>query len=154
LSCDNIQAAYDQFLEAVKLHTQMRIPVKFVRVGKRDPVYVNPCVKVPFAKRTKFRQHGNNAAADKLARAINNTRSRLRKLANASVKWSALKLNRVAQDSNNRVHHLLADVDSVNKYFASISFHHAYNQQLFVPNSPMSLPPFSRFPLMKSKLCF
>jgi hypothetical protein len=43
--------------------------------------------------------------------------------------WSALKFNSAAcEDGNNRVRHLLADVDSVNKYFASVSFNHAYNE--------------------------
>jgi hypothetical protein len=37
LSCDDIQGAYDQLSEVVKLHMQMCIPVKVVRVGKRDP---------------------------------------------------------------------------------------------------------------------
>jgi hypothetical protein len=46
LSCDDIQGAYDQCLEVVKLHMQMCIPVKVVRVGKRDPDYCNPFVEV------------------------------------------------------------------------------------------------------------
>jgi hypothetical protein len=35
----------------------------------------------------------------------------------------------ISDDRNNRVRHLLADVDCVNKWFASISFDHAYNEQ-------------------------
>jgi hypothetical protein len=85
--------------------------------------YINPFVKVLIAKRNKFRHRGIIAAAEKLTCAISNIianiiRSLLRKLANTPVKemWS-----------NNSVRHPLADVVSVNKYFASISF--AYNER-------------------------
>jgi hypothetical protein len=91
LSWDDTQGANDQFFEVVKLYVQICIPIKVVRVGKRDPDHFIPFFKVLLAKRNKFRRQGNIAAADKLACAINNIianniRNRLRKLANAPVK--------------------------------------------------------------------
>jgi hypothetical protein len=72
LSYDDTQGAYSQFLEVVKLHMRMCIPVKVVRSGKRDPEYINPFVNVLLAKRNKFRWQGNITVVDKLVHAIKN----------------------------------------------------------------------------------
>ena len=100
LNCADIQCAYDLFLETVKFFIQICIPAKLVRLGKRDPDYISPLVKVLLNKRNKFRRQGNRTDADKLASVIdkliaNNVRNRLRKLVLAPVNemWKALKLN-------------------------------------------------------------
>jgi hypothetical protein len=86
-----------------------------VRLGKRDPDYNSPLVKVLLNKRNKFRRQGNRTDADKLASVIdkliaNNMRNRLRILALAPVNelWKALRLNSSTQGSNNRTRCLLA----------------------------------------------
>jgi hypothetical protein len=83
LNCADIQCAYDLFLETVKFFIQTCIPAKLVRLGKRDPDYISPLVKVLLNKRNKFRRQGNRADSDKLASVIdkliaNNMRNRLR----------------------------------------------------------------------------
>ena len=136
LSCDNIQTVYDQFLQTVKWYIELCIPVTTVRIGRRDPDYISPVVKVLLNKRNKLRRSGRSAAADQLALRINdiiagNVRSRLRKLADAPVSemWKALRLHGYRDDSSSsRTRNLLLDLENVNKYFADISFNPQYKE--------------------------
>jgi hypothetical protein len=67
VNCVDIQCAYDLFLETVKFFIQTCIPAKLLRLGKRDPDYISPLVKVLLNKRNKFRRQGNRTDTDKLA---------------------------------------------------------------------------------------
>lgn len=76
-------------------------------------------------------------------------RNRLRKLVLAPVNemWKALKLNSSTRGNNDRTRRLLADPESVNQYFADISFDPAYNDQRISALRPTTLVGASLQPL-------
>jgi hypothetical protein len=129
LSCEELQSAYDEFLTTVKYYIQICIPVKTVCLGKRDPEFVTPFIKVLLNKRNKLRRQGDFAAANNLARRINfiiadTLCGRLSRLVHAPVKdmWNAINFKSAAREYNGRTRHLLSDVERVNEFFARLSF--------------------------------
>jgi hypothetical protein len=62
----------------------------------------------------------------------------LRKVANAPIKdmWIALKFNNSKRDCGSRIRHLQAGIDSVNKYFANVSFDQAHNEMAVEAQRP------------------
>ena len=105
-----------------------------MRLGRRDPDYITPLVKVLLNKRNSFRRQGNSASADKLASVFDtliasNIHSRLSKLALAPVNemWKVLQLKSSGRIFDDRICHLLANPDDVNRHFAGISFDPTYD---------------------------
>ena len=66
LCCDDVQILYDQFIAVQKFFIQSCIPVKSVRLGKRNPDYITPFVQLLLNKRNKLRRRGCYNAANKL----------------------------------------------------------------------------------------
>jgi Reverse transcriptase (RNA-dependent DNA polymerase) len=132
-----MQLVYDQFFIIVKHFVDACIPVKTVRLGRRNPDFINPHIKALLPKRNSFRRQGFNLAADKLATDINacianNLKRLLSKLSTASVNemWSALKRDNNGSVSDGRTRHLLANPETVNQYIAGISFDATFNSDL------------------------
>jgi hypothetical protein len=125
----DLQMVYDEFLQVVKFFIKLCITIKTVRLGRHDPDFITLFDKSLLAKRNKLRQRSSIDSADRLAKRINNIVAdnlcrRLGKLADAPVKgkWKALKPRKVTDSTNSRTNHLLSEVESVNWYFANISF--------------------------------
>lgn len=137
IALSDVQLVYDQFLIIVKHFVDACIPVKTVRLGRRDPDFITPHIKALLLKRNRLRRRGLNSAADELATDINacianNLKRRLSKLSTASVNemWSALKRDNNGSVSDGRTRHLLANPETVNQYFAGISFDPTFNSDL------------------------
>jgi hypothetical protein len=59
LSCKNVQTVHHQFLQTVKCYIELCIPIKTVPIGRRDPGYISPLVKVLLNKRNKLAPGGD-----------------------------------------------------------------------------------------------
>jgi hypothetical protein len=146
LCCDDVQIVYDQLITVLEFFIQSCIPVRSVRLGKRNPNYITPIVQLHLNKNNKLRRRRCYTAANKLASNINEiiagtVRNRLNKLAEAPINaiWKALKLNYSSHDCSVRTRHLLSHAEKVNEYFAGISFSQFYNTEnvtAFRPTSP------------------
>jgi hypothetical protein len=133
LSCSDIQPVYDNFVRVVLSLVKQCIPVKNVRLGRRDPDYITPLIKNLLNQRNKLIRLGKKEASDELARKINvmiadAVRHRLDALADSGVRelWHAVKAKKCVSDSS-RISRLTSDVDVVNKHFANISYDPTYN---------------------------
>jgi hypothetical protein len=137
---------YDQFLQVIKLYIQLCIPVKTVRIGRRDPDYITPLVQHLLNKRNKLLRLGSSTAADELACKIKdiiagNVQTRLRRLADVRVKdlWKAVKITRSGStcDNSSRTSRLLSDVKNVKKIFASVSFNPSFQEDQLTAFRPI-----------------
>jgi len=63
----DIDDIYSLFLNKVRALIEHCIPVKYVRLGPRDPSFVTPLVKSLLRKRLYLRKRGRNTEADELA---------------------------------------------------------------------------------------
>jgi hypothetical protein len=127
--------SYDQLLQTIKSYTELCIPVKTVRVGRRDPDYISPLVMVFSHRRNKLRRLGWSTAADQLTCKTNsitagNVRSRLRTLDDAPVSEmrKALRLNSIMDVERSRTRNLQLNLENVNTYFADNSFNSQYKE--------------------------
>jgi hypothetical protein len=127
LACDDVQKVYSEFLDVVKYYIELCIPLKTVRIGRRDPEFITPYVKRLLNKRNKLRKQGKDDLADILANKINgiiacNVRNRFTKLADAPVQamWDALHSQNNSHKYNTRSSHLLSDVEQVNAFLPAI----------------------------------
>jgi hypothetical protein len=130
-SCLDIQIVYDNFVHVIQAYIKQCIPVKTVRLGRRDPDYITPLNKSLLNKRSKLMKTGKKEAAEILASDINHRIAsvlchRLGKLAESGVKdvWNAIKANNGT--TSNRGNNLILNVESTNKHFANISFDQHY----------------------------
>ena len=71
LACDDVQNVYSEFLDVVKYYIELCVPLKTVRIGRRDPEFITPYVKSLLHKRNKLRKQGKDSLADTLANKIN-----------------------------------------------------------------------------------
>jgi len=133
-SAVDVTDMYSLFLEKCKLLIEYNIPARMVTLGPRDPDFVTPLIKSLLRTRNKLRRRGKLEQANVLAAKINlliaQERSRtLARLDRANPKqlWSAVK--KVNGSSQSTVcHPLLRDIDSVNDFFANISYDSNYNE--------------------------
>lgn len=157
LSCSDVHILYPMFLEKVKRIVNNSVPIKTVSMGPRDPDYVTPLVKSLLRKRYRLRRCGKISEADVIAEKINSLISefrsrRLKNLESATPKelWASVKPKKL---SDNAVNHkqLLSNSDTVNKFFANISYdvncctdrHVALSNHLtsYSPNNQCHSPP-------------
>ena len=130
----DIQIIYDNFVHVIQTYIKQCIPVKTVRLGRRDPDYITPLIKSMPNKRSKLMRTGKKEAAEILASDINRRiagvlHHRLDKLADSGVKdmWNAIKAKNGT--TSNKANSLISNVDSTDKLFANISFDQHYNVQ-------------------------
>ena len=133
LCCSDIQTVYDIFVCVVLSYMKQCVPLRIVRLGRKDPDSITPLIKSLLNKRNKLLQQGHKVEADVLARNINLRiaivlHHRLDTLADSGVKelWNTVKANKKVKD-NSRVTRLTSDVETVNSYFANIPLDSDYN---------------------------
>ena len=132
---NDIEELYSHFLSIVKHIVTETIPVRSVRLGTNDPVFVTPMVKLLLKRRNKLRRKGRIIDSDELAQKINslineNRSTSLSKLNNSNVKqlWAAVKHTRGSTGySNVNPHPLLHDINAVNSHFATVSTKNEYD---------------------------
>jgi hypothetical protein len=125
---------YSLFLDKCKTLIDCNVSARMVTLGPRDPDFVTPLIKSLLRTRNKLRRRGKIEQANELAIKINQLiaqeRSRtLARLDSANPKqlWRAVR--KVNGSSQNTVcHPLLEDINSVNDYFANISYDSNYNE--------------------------
>jgi hypothetical protein len=126
--CDDVSLMYSLFLQKCNYIIEHCVPAKSVSLGPRDPKFITPLIKSLLRSRNKLRRAGKLEKANLLAVKINcliaqERSNSLAKLETAGPKklWEAVhKSNGSRKQGEN--HPLLADLDIVNDYFASISF--------------------------------
>ena len=64
LACDDVKNVYNEFLDVFKFDLKC-VPVKTVRMGRRDPDFITPSIKNLLNKRNKLRRQGKIDLADK-----------------------------------------------------------------------------------------
>jgi hypothetical protein len=148
LACDDVQNVYNEFLDVVKYYLEHCVPLKTVRMGRRDPEFITPYIKGLLNKRNRLRKQGKYELADNLANIINgaiasNVRHQLSKLVDSPVHamWDALHTQNNVHKNNIRASHLPNDVEQVNSFFASYSYDPSYkaeNVSAYRPSSKVS----------------
>ena len=95
---DSIDAIFNDFINIVKWHLNVNVPVRNVSMRERDPSYVTSRIKLLLRKRNKFRRAGKIEHADCIAVKINrlianNSSTVLAGAHNADIKqlWALLK---------------------------------------------------------------
>jgi len=126
----DITDMYNRFLAALSQLVHDNIPVNTVKLGVHDPPFVTPLIKQLLRKRNKLRRKSKLSQANELAAKINSLivqeRSRtMTSLADAKPKqfWAAVKPTVSSKSSSGLVDNpLLVNVDTVDDFFASISY--------------------------------
>jgi hypothetical protein len=67
MNCLDIQIVYDNFVHVIQVYIKQCIPVKTVRLGRRDPEYITPLIKSLLNKRSKLMKTDKEEAAEILA---------------------------------------------------------------------------------------